>query len=237
MMRRFLIIGQLDGQAETLANLREIVEQRRPDGILQTGGLGPQAPLSEAERLKRWEQCFNALGELRVFTALVPGPQDVPLREFLRLAKDAEMEHPTLHVAHATLWEEGDVAVCGLGGKLSEDQDRTEEELCYSRASAEYYLRTLWRAEQPHKILLFAAAPPGQLGGDTGNRICGDFIDSYHPTLCVVSGLTEHRGVQRIAHTTVVNPGSFIDGSAAWLDWKRPKEEQVEFLGPVPSSA
>ena len=39
------------------------------------------------------------------------------------------------------------------------------------------------------------------------------------------------RGMQRIAHTLVVNPGRFADGSAAWLDWGRPAGEQVELLG------
>ena len=55
---------------------------------------------------------------------------EAPLREFLRLAKDAEIEHPNLHVAHATLWEEGDVAVCGLGGELTEAEDRCEVREC-----------------------------------------------------------------------------------------------------------
>lgn len=232
MMRQFLIAGHLDGRSEALANLRALMQDRRPDGIFLTGGFLGQGFLSHAERLKKWEECLDGLGELGIFTALVPGAQDVPLRDFLRLAKDAEMEYPNLHIAHATLWEEGDMAVCGLGGDLSEDQDRAEGQLCHARASAEYFLRMLWRAEQPHKVLLLSVAPPGQLGGEAGNRICGDFIDSYHPSLCIVSGPTDRRGVQHIAHTLVVNPGRLADGSAAWLDWKRGKEDQVEFLGP-----
>jgi Icc-related predicted phosphoesterase len=229
MMRRFLIAGQPDGRPEALAKLRALVQERRPDGVLLTGSFGGSGFLSHAERLQHWEECFDRVGEFGVFTALVPGAQDVPLREFLRLAKDAEVEYPTLHVAHATLWEEGDVAVCGLGGDLSEDQDRGDERLCHSRASAEYFLRMLWRAEQPHKVLLLSVAPPGRLGGAAGNRICGDFIDSYHPSLCVVAGPTDGRGVQRIAHTLVVNPGRLADGSAAWLDWKRGHDAPVEF--------
>ena len=143
------------------------------------------------------------------------------------------MTYPNLHVVHATLFEQGDVAVGGLGGELTEAEDHTEDRLCYSRASAEYFLRSLWQAEQPHKVLLLSVAPPGQLGGEAGNRICGDFIDSYHPSLCVVAGTTERRGFQRIAHTLVVNPGRLADGSVAWLDWNRSKDEQVEFLRAV----
>jgi Metallophosphoesterase, calcineurin superfamily len=229
-MRRFLIAARLDGQHDALPRLHALVRERRPDGVLFAGGiLGPD-PAPHAEKLKRWEEFFDGLGKLGVFTAVVPGPAEVPLREFLRLAKGAEIAHPGLRVAHATLWEQGDTAVCGLGGELTETEDRTEDRLCYARASAEYFLRTLWQAEQPHKVLLLSVAPPGPLGGDAGNRACGDFIDSYHPSLCVVAGTTERRGCQRIAHTLVVNPGRLADGSAVWLDWDRNKDEQVELL-------
>ena len=101
----------------------------------------------------------------------------------------------------------GDFAVAGLGGELTETEDQTEEKLCYARGSAGYFLRSLWRTEHSHKALLLSVPPPGQIGGEGGNRVCGDFIDSYPPSLCVVAGTTERRGSQRIAHTLVVNPG------------------------------
>jgi hypothetical protein len=170
------------------------------------------------------------MGGLDVFTAIVPGPSDVPLREFLRLAKAAEVAHPNVHVAHATLFEEGDVAICGLGGELTEADDNTEDRLSYSRGCAEYHLRSLWLAEQPHKILLLSVAPTGRLGGEAGNRICSEFVDSYHPSLCVAPGTTEGRGFEWVAHTLVVNPGRLADGSVAWLDWSRNKPDQVELV-------
>jgi Metallophosphoesterase, calcineurin superfamily len=187
-------------------------------------------PRPHEEKLKLWEQFFNGLGKLGVFTAVIPGTFEVPLREFLRLATDAEVAHPDLHVVHATPLERSDVAIGGLGGELTEADDRAEERLCYSRASAEYFLRALWQAEKPHEVLLLSVAPPGPLGGEAGNQICGDFIDSHHPSLCVVAGETERRGLQRIAHTLAINPGRLADGSAAYLDWNRGEGEQVEFL-------
>lgn len=229
-MKRFLIVGRLDGQHEALAKLQTLVQVRRPDGVLFAGGILGNHPASHAEKLKRWEDFFDVLGKLGIFTAVVPGAAEVPLREFLRLATNAEVAFPSLHVVHATLFEQGDVAVGGLGGELTEAEDHTEDRLCYARASAEYFLRALWRAEKPHKVLLLSVVPPGQLGGEAGNRICGDFIDSYHPSLCGVAGTTERRGFQWIAHTLVVNPGRLANGSVAWLDWNRNKGEQVEFL-------
>jgi Icc-related predicted phosphoesterase len=229
-MKRFLIAGRLDGQYEALSKLQSLVQERRPDGVLFAGGILGTEPDSHAEKLKKWKDFFESMGKLDVFTAVIPGLTEVPLRLFLRMAMEAEVASPNLHVAHATLFEEGDVAINGLGGELTEAEDRTEDRLCSARGSAEYFLRTLWRAEQPHKVLLLSVTPPGQLGGEAGNRICGDFIDSYHPSLCVVAGTTERRGVQRIAHTFVVNPGRLADGSVAWLDWKKDKDDQVEFL-------
>lgn len=230
-MKRFLIAGRLDGQHEALAKLQTLVRVRRPDGVLFAGGILGNNPMSHAEKPKRWEDFFDGLGKLDVFTAVIPGAAEVPLWEFLRLATHAEVTYPNLHVVHAMLFEQGDVAVGGLGGELTEAEDQTEERLCYARGSAEYFLRALWQAEEPHKVLLLSVAPPGQLGGEAGNRISGDFIDSYHPSLCVVAGTTERRGFQRIAHTLVVNPGRLADGSVAWLDWNRSGEEQVELLG------
>jgi hypothetical protein len=204
--------------------------ERQPDGVLFVGGILGAKLISYGEKLNRWEDFFDGLGKLGVFTAMAPGADAAPLREFLRLAKDAEMEYPNLHVAHASLVMEGQVAVCGLGGELTETEDRTDDRLCYSRASTEYFLRTLWQVEKPRKVLLLSTAPPGELGGDSGNAICGDLIDSYHPSLCVVAGDTQRRGFQQVAHTLVVNPGRLADGSTAWLDWSRRKGEQLEFL-------
>jgi Icc-related predicted phosphoesterase len=229
-MRRFLFAGQLNGQLQALAKLPTLIQQRQPDAVLFAGSIVARTPMSHAEKLKTWEHFFERIGELGVCVAMVPGAPDAPLREFLRQAKGAEVDYPNVHVAHACLFEESDTAICGLGGELTEAEDRTEDTLCYARASAEYFLRTLWRAEQPHKVLLLSVPPPGKLGGPAGNPICGEFIDSYHPSLCVVAGDTSQRGFQQFAHTLVVNPGHLADGSVAWLDWNRSRGEQVELL-------
>jgi Icc-related predicted phosphoesterase len=229
-MRRFVSISHLDGDLQALPKLHSLVQERRPDGVLFSGGILGNTALTHADKLHTWEKFFDGMGKLGIFTALIPGVTDAPLREFLRLAKEAEVEYPNLRVAHAWLFEEGDVALCGLGGELTEAEEQTEEKLSYARTSAEYFLRALWQAEQPQKVLLLSVPPPGQLGGEAGNRICGDYIDSYHPSLCVVSGPTERRGFQRIARTLVVNPGRLADGSAAWIDWNRDRNEQVEML-------
>jgi hypothetical protein len=49
--------------------------------------------------------------------------------------------------------------------------------------------------------------------------------------LCVVAGQTALRGMQWVAGTLLVNPGSLADDSAALLDWDRKGDDLIEFLG------
>lgn len=232
MFKRVFLTGHLDGKLEALAKLQPLIREQRVTGVLYAGSILGQSPASREEKLKKLEEFFSGLGKLGVFTALVPGTTEVPLRDFLRLAREAELVNPLLHVAHATMLRQADVAVCGIGGDLTEEEDRTEDRLVYSRPVAEYFLRTFFLTkEAQHTVLLLSVAPPGPLGGPNGNKIAGDFIHTYHPSLCLLADATERSGVQRIAHTFAVNPGRLSDGSLALLDWKRGKDDPIEFLG------
>jgi hypothetical protein len=238
MLRCFLICAGAEGKDDSLRWLEALARERRPDGILFAGGILAPAAQGDvragADDIPRedalcYQRFFETLGKLGVFTALVPGPQDRPLRGFLRLGMQAEVDFPTLHVVHACLTQENDTVFAGIGGQLTENADSCEMTVRCSRATAEYFLRKLWAAEQPRKVLLLGTAPRGALSGEEGSTVVGDLIDSYHPSLCVVAGPTAHRGTQRIAHTLVINPGRLADGSAAWLDWDR-GTGQVELL-------
>jgi Icc-related predicted phosphoesterase len=236
-MRRFRACCGVDGHAESWDWLGRAVADRPPDAVLFAGGILPPQRQG-AEKLSPWslsaeesafaEQFFAALGRLGVFCAVIPGPAGEPLDEFFRLAAGAELLFPNIRAAHATLLQEGDVAVCGLGGVLSEEPLLGVEP--YSRAAAEYFLRTLPDARQPRKILLLPAPPPGPLGGEEGSRLVGDLIDSCHPDLCVVAGPSARRGSQRLAGTLAVNPGRLVDGWAAWLDWRQAGAAPVEIV-------
>lgn len=237
-MRRFLVCSGVHGRPKSLQWLRQMTEARQPDGILFAGGVLDTARQYTPRETTPWgmtsedvrftEEFLATLGGLGVFSAVIPGRTDTPLEEFLRLGMHAEMEFPGLHLAHATLVTRGDVAVCGMGGALEEHRV-SGGETC-SRTLAEYHLRPLWTATQPRRILLLPDAPTGPLGGRDGSTLAAELIDSYHPSLCVVGGPSENRGVQRLASTLIINPGQVAEGWAAWLDWDRPAEEQVELL-------
>ncbi len=237
-MRRFLVCSGVHSRPKSLEWLRQAVAKRRPEGLLFAGGVLDRGRQYVAQTTTQWglthddalflEKFFETVGGLDIFSAIIPGPVDTPLEDFLRLGMNAEVDFPGLHLVHATLVEKGDIAVCGMGGCIS-GCPATELDTC-SRTLAEYHLRSLGSAKQPHKVLLLANPPPGQLGGEEGSALTGDLIDSYHPSLCVVAGPSERRGTQRIASTLVINPGCLAEGWAAWLDRNRPADEQVEFL-------
>ncbi len=129
-MKRFLVCGGVHGSEAALTWLRQTVIERRPAGVLFTGGiLSPDRqyePSTTEWGLTRddalfMEHFFETLGERDVFTAVLPGPFDAPLEDFLRMGMNAEQEYPNIHLAHATLIEEDGVAVCGIGGCLVEN--------------------------------------------------------------------------------------------------------------------
>jgi len=237
-MRKILICSGVLGRPKSLSWLRLCAQKRRPDAILFAGNILDMARHYTPESLARpsfaadeahfIENFFEAVGSLGVFTAIIPGPLDTPLVDLLRLGMHAEIEYPHLHLAHATLIEKGEAAICGMGGPLGNgaaaDRDAS------TRTMVEYHLRNLWTAKQPYKILMLAQPPTGDLGGEQGSTLAAELIDSLHPSLCVTAGPHERRGSQRIASTLVINPGHLAEGSAVWLDRKRPIDEQVELL-------
>jgi hypothetical protein len=238
-MKRLLLCSGVNGERRGIESLRRFVADQRPEAVLFAGGI-----LSLQRQMAPWgsspwgvtqedegfvHEFFAALGGLEVFCALIPGPNFQPMDQFYRWALAVEQEFPLIHLAHATLQEERDLAVCGLGVTMAEDALMRED--CWSRSRALYFLRTLRASVKPRKVLLLPEPPPGDLGGPEGNPFVGEMIDSLRPSLCVVGGPTERRGVQRIASTLVVNPGCLADGSAAFLDWDRTGDDPVEFLG------
>jgi hypothetical protein len=225
-MRRFWLCAGTNGKKDSLDWLRQVVEARPPDGVLFAGGIANpsgepgyrQSIWSLArEELLFVEEFFRSLGRLGVFSALIHSRAGGPLGEFLQLAMHAEVEFPSVHVAHVTPVEEGDLMVIGLGGAVAEHHLIGIGSL--SRPEAKYYLRPLWKSCRPRKVLLLPEPPPGPLSEKDANPLVGDLIHSFHPHLCVVGGSSDRRGIQQIGNTLVVNPGQLADGFAAWLDW------------------
>jgi Icc-related predicted phosphoesterase len=233
-MKRFFVCAGLHGNDRVLDGLWQVLRERRPDGILFAGGILSRENSSSAtpwvnssDDTALVQHFLAALGELDFFTALIPGPCDVPLTDFLRLGMQAELDYPNLHIAHENVIALDNLAVCGIGGCLAAE-DRAEPD-SLNLLRADYFLRNLDRADHPRKIQLLSAAP-SSLGGGQHGRLINNLIHSHSADLCVTAGPTEHRGIQRLARTLIVNPGCLADGSAAWVDWRSHPGGHVEFL-------
>jgi len=226
-MKKIIACAGLNGNEKALDKLLAAIKQRKPDGVLFAGGIvAPHTHIAhKAEFMKKF---FEVLGGSAPAVAIIPGPNDSPLREFYRAALNAEVVYPALMAVHATSFTRDDYAVCGIGGMLTESEDTDFPIIRYSHAAAEYYLRTLWQVEKTIKILLLSEPPPGQLGGSDGNPIAQEFITSYHPSICIVAGNKENRGSEMFAKTLVVNPGAIADGSAAWIERIAKKVEMLD---------
>ncbi len=236
MLRKIIACCGIDGNVESLDYLKSLVIDQNPDAILFAGGLNACGQASSCgdklspEQVDLYRQFFDVVGNTDAWVALIPGVDDVPADEFMRYAMAAETDFPNIHVVHGTLFEDKGTAYCGIGGCLVEHKDPNSRRWEVSRSEAEYGLRQLWRSDASRKVLLLNSAPNGSLGGEQGSTIAGELIDSYHPSICVVAGCSENRGIDRVAHTTIINPGRLSDGFAAAIDLKKPVEEQVEML-------
>ena len=238
-MRRFLACSGIDGHERAFDKLDELVRVWQPDAILFAGGIFAPLPVGEssgeaADRRHRDMQLlkkfFATLGAIRTVAAVIPGPLDAPLRAFMMAGMNARSQSPGVHLVHCTMVTSRDIVISGVGGELTEVEDGGEPVVQCSRTTAEYFLQAFGAAAESEKVLLLGSVPKGSLGGDDGNNVASDLIDSFHPKLCVVGGANEHRGVERVANTTIVNPGSLAEGSAALIDWSREIEDQVELF-------
>jgi Icc-related predicted phosphoesterase len=217
-MNTFLACAGIDGNKSSIEKLLKYANSKKPDTVLVAGGIN-RIGANRSQKMNFLKECFQDLGQSGHRIILIPGPYDTPLGEFLRAAMNAEITYPNLFFAHATTFSNANVAVDGIGGKITENEDSTDPTLKYSHNSAEFLFRRLWYIRKSVKILMFSEPPPGKLSGNGGNSLVEEFIKTYHPAICIVAGNTQYRGYEREKHGFTVNPGKLSDGSAAWIDW------------------
>src|SRR5260370_35277994 len=123
-MGRFRVWGGARGRAGALEGLRSAARLRQPEAVLFAGGVLGGVRQYAARGTTPWalthedalfvERFFETLGELGVFAAVIPGPADTPLEEFLRLGMHAEGDSPAAHCVHPPPVPKANVAVCGV---------------------------------------------------------------------------------------------------------------------------
>lgn len=238
-MRRFLIIGGVNGNSEALLDLPSKVRELTPDGLLFVGGVFPHNQKENEEFVCECEdytkegaafmdRFFATIGSLGVFSAVIPGVFDAPFDEFLTRGMTAERRYPDLHIVHVTPAQKGDVAIFGLGGCIADHSSVNTG--YYSRSLADYYMRPLLTCKLPRRILL-ASDRPESWQGELGDvQLVDALIATFHPEVCVAGRLGVKKPIERIGETLLIHPGDFSAGCAAWLDLDRPVADQAKLL-------
>jgi Icc-related predicted phosphoesterase len=216
-MKNILACAGLFGDERALVNFISFVEEKKPDGILFAGGI-MRTERSQEHRTDYMARFIEAIGKTGCRMAMIPGAHDAPLEEYFRISLNFEVVYPNIFSVHATpaVWH--DIIIGGFGGNITETEIGTVDTINTSHIAAEYYLRRLWNAREPIKVLLISEAAPEKLSGTQGNPVIKEIINNYHPTLCVAGGTTDYWGSDTGGPTTIVNPGALKDGSAAWVD-------------------
>jgi hypothetical protein len=237
-MRTYLVCGGIHGQALALTRLEALVRARRPDGVLFAGGVLSRSREYACTAQSEFgytrgdalfvEHFFSVLGHLDVFCAIIPGVCDAPLDLFLHLAMKAELEFSQVRLVHATPVIERDVAIFGLGACIAAHTNPNIGH--YSRTLAEYFFRPMGRNAKPRTMLLLPEPVQACHDDAENRRLTEAFVGTYHPTLAVLGRPCVQPGVEYLARTLILSPGYLSEGCAAWLDWNRPADDQVEFL-------
>jgi Icc-related predicted phosphoesterase len=230
-IRTLLVVGQIRGEVEPLAEALGRHEELGVDGVVAVGDLG--APWSKPDT---YREIFRTLGESGLRTFWLPGANDAPLHAYLREAHNMEIAFPLLRGVHATVVQApGQLVFSGMGGEILDDPEaiRGEETLLrYPGWEVEYRLKVLNEFKERQKVFLFTTSPAHKGLHEPGSEVLAELIKTYKPRLVVV-GRDGGASEMRIAKTLVISPGRMDQGQYALVDLR---ELTVEAVTPSPQA-
>jgi len=169
----------------------------------------------------------------------IPGPQDVPLYQYLREAYNIELVFPMLKGVHGKVaFGPGHIAFVGMGGHILDDEHVTpeeHEELRYPGWMVEYELKILNELKDYVKVFLFSelkdyvkvflfSTPPSHKGMNRdGSATLEELIKTFAPVVAIVNDKEFYH--EFLGTTLVVSPGKLSEGDYAVIDLRRRKVE------------
>jgi Icc-related predicted phosphoesterase len=171
---------------------------------------------------------YESMRKVDLPIVTIPGNVDSPLRQYYMIALEEMERNPKLRVVHGSLSGlEGQFAVLGFGGEITEDLEEDHFVLQYQRHDVEPSFGIL--AVLSSKILLFHTPPIGSLDLDDvkhkGCQVVNDLIEKYRPNWVFCGHAHGARGKENIGDTIVVNPGALKNGFYALVDTDKEKVE------------
>jgi hypothetical protein len=163
---------------------------------------------------------LKTLGETKLPSFYIPGPDDAPFSEFLHQAHNFELVYPMLRGVHATFaMASPHVLVSGMGGSVEDDPKAIRNEvdrLAYPGWEVEYRLKFIHELKDYQKVFLFTAEPAHKGRHEGCSSVLAEVIKTYNPRLVVVAG--RERKQEKIANSVVVTLGSLGEGDSALID-------------------
>jgi hypothetical protein len=202
------VIADIHGQLEALAAARPYLEAA--DLILLSGDL---------THFGREQQAARVLDSFKPFRAslyAVTGNCDYPEVGQLLVERGMNLDG---------CWVEArGLNLVGLGGSLPAPGSTPNE---YSEAELELRLTEAVKDQDLSRPFLFVCHQPPlntmadrlQPGQHVGSQSVRRFIEANQPLACLSGHIHEGVGVDQIGPSQIVNPGPFMDGCLATLDY------------------
>jgi Icc-related predicted phosphoesterase len=217
--QKLLAVGDVDGAVDPLEALLGELPELEADAIALVGNLAGRASAPEIYRT-----IFKALGDADCPAFWVPGPNDAPIRHYLRESYNIEIVHPQLHGVHGTVALGPDhVLFAGMGGEILDDPEAVRDEedaLRYPGWEVEYRLKVLREFDEHRRMLLFSTHPAHKRLDSSGSTVLEELIKTYVPPVAVVAG--DRPGEELIGTTLVICPGRLDRGEYAVIDLHGP---------------
>ena len=203
------------GHLEEVERLAKKVADTDTEAIAVLGSLASKSTTPRA-----YGKLFKMLAETGLPTFYIPGPEDVPIDEYLREAANIEIVYPSLRGVHGTFAiAPGYIVFTGLGGTVIDDPQMRREELetlCYPGWEVEYRLKFLEELKDYQKVFLFSTPPEHKGFHEPGSATLAALIKSYKPRLVLVNGKEPKR--ELLGTSLVVMPGSLAEGNFSIID-------------------
>lgn len=213
-VKRIVATAEPRGNLEAVEQLVKQVGETDAEAVVMLGNLVPRGAPHD------YGQFFKALAQTRLPTFYLPGPEDVPIAEYIREAATIELVYPYLHGVHGTIaLAPGYVIFTGIGGIVSDDPQTKrdeQEQLRYPAWEVKYRLKFLSELKDYQKVFLFSTPPEHKGLHEPGSAVLAELIKSYEPRLVLVSGTQPKR--ELLGTSLVVMPGSLTEGNFSIID-------------------
>jgi uncharacterized protein len=214
-------VSKILATSEPLGHLEELERLTKKVADTDAGAIAVLGSLASKSATPRaYGKLFKMLAETGLPTFYIPGPEDVPIDEYLREAANIELVYPFLRGVHGTFaMAPGYIVFTGLGGTVLDDPQMRRDELetlRYPGWEVEYRLKFLEELKDYQKVFLFSTPPEHKGFHEPGSATLATLIKTYKPRLVLVNGKEPKR--ELLGTSLVVMPGSLAEGNFSIID-------------------